>query len=110
ASRYHATSLSVLPSFYLYSCLCTILPKLAFCTDAKVMAPSGAYPTAPVDAGLTEPLLRVANIDPTGNAMGGGAHPDRDGEHAAGAWFAPMSDWGDLENNGTGGSRVAPVC
>jgi N-methylhydantoinase B/oxoprolinase/acetone carboxylase alpha subunit len=88
----------VLPSFYLYTCLSSILPKLVFCTSGKVMAPSGAYPTAAVYAGLTQHLLPVANIDPTGNAMGGGAHPDRDGEHAVGAWFAPMSDWGELEN------------
>jgi N-methylhydantoinase B/oxoprolinase/acetone carboxylase alpha subunit len=98
ASRHHAMSLSVVPCFYLYTCLSSILPKLVFSTGDKVMAPSGAWPSAPVYAGLTQHLLRVANIDPTGNAMGGGAHPDRDGEHAVGAWFAPMSDWGELES------------
>jgi len=98
ASRHHAMSLSVVPCFYLYTCLSSILPKLVFATGDKVMPPSGAYPTAFVYAGLTQHLLRVANIDPTGNSMGGGAHPDRDGEHAVGAWFAPMSDWGELES------------
>jgi acetone carboxylase, alpha subunit len=101
ASRYHATSLSVLPLFYLYSCMSVLLPKLCFGSGAAVMAPSAGFPTAPVYAGLTQHLQRVANIDPTGNAMGAGAHPDRDGEHAAGAWFAPMSDWGELENTET---------
>jgi acetone carboxylase, alpha subunit len=98
ASRHHATSLSVLPLFYLYPEISVLLPKLVFAEGSKVMAPSGAFPTAPVYAGLTQHFLRVANIDPTGNSMGSGAHPDRDGEHAAGAWFAPMSDWGELEN------------
>jgi acetone carboxylase, alpha subunit len=98
AGRHNATSLSVLPLFYIYAEISVLLPKLVFAEGSRVMAPSGAFPTAPVYAGLTQHLLRVANIDPTGNSMGSGAHPDRDGEHAAGAWFAPMSDWGELEN------------
>lgn len=98
ATRYHATSMSVVPLFYMYSCVSILLPKLIFQSGNPVMAPSAAFPSAPVYAGLTQHLLRVANIDPTGNAMGAGAHPDRDGEHAAGAWFAPMSDWGELES------------
>jgi N-methylhydantoinase B/oxoprolinase/acetone carboxylase alpha subunit len=98
ATRYHASTLSVVPDFYIYVGMSVVLPKILFSSGGDVMAPSAAFPTSAVYAGLTQHLLRVANIHPDGNAMGSGAHPDRDGEHAAGAFFAPMSDWGELES------------
>ncbi len=40
----------------------------------------------------------IADITPEINATGAGARPDMDGVHAAGAFFATMSDCGDAED------------
>jgi acetone carboxylase alpha subunit len=49
-------------------------------------------------AGLNQWGEPIADITPEINATGAGARPDRDGVHAAGAFFATMSDCGDAED------------
>lgn len=51
----------------------------------------------PVFGGLNQKGEPIADITPEINATGGGARPDMDGVDAAGAFFATMSDCGDVE-------------
>jgi len=51
----------------------------------------------PVFGGLNQKGEPIADITPEINATGGGARSDMDGVDAAGAFFATMSDCGDVE-------------
>jgi acetophenone carboxylase len=51
-----------------------------------------------VSAGINQWGEPIADITPEINATGAGARPDMDGVHAAGAFFATMSDCGDAED------------
>lgn len=51
-----------------------------------------------LSAGLNQWGEPIADITPEINATGAGARPDQDGVHAAGAFFATMSDCGDAED------------
>ncbi len=48
--------------------------------------------------GLNQKGEPIADITPEINATGGGARPDMDGVDSAGAFFATMSDCGDVES------------
>lgn len=93
------TSLSLLTMFCFNAALHQAVTKALF------SAPGGAKPMAPWYAmiptlqygGLTQHLQVTANASTEMNAAGGGARCDRDGEHAAGPVFAPVSDWGEME-------------
>lgn len=93
------SSLSLLTMFSLNSALHQAVTKAMYAVPgvAKPMAPW--YPQVPTlqYGGLTQHLQVTANVSTEMNAAGGGALHDRDGEHAAGPIFAPVSDWGEME-------------
>ncbi|PXY33234.1 hypothetical protein BAY59_09000 [Prauserella coralliicola] len=93
------SSLSLLTMFSLNSALHQAVTKAMHAVPgvAKPMAPW--YPQVPTlqYGGLTQHLQVTANVSTEMNAAGGGALHDRDGEHAAGPIFAPVSDWGEME-------------
>jgi N-methylhydantoinase B/oxoprolinase/acetone carboxylase alpha subunit len=67
----------------------------------EVIAPWYAMLPTLQYGGLTQHQQLTANISVELNAMGGGAHPDRDGEHAAAPFFATLADWGETEDRET---------
>lgn len=93
------SSLSLLTMFSLNSALHQAVTKAMYAVPgtAKPMAPW--YPQVPTlqYGGLTQHMQVNANVSTEMNAAGGGALHDRDGEHAAGPIFAPVSDWGEME-------------
>ncbi|TCP52999.1 N-methylhydantoinase B/oxoprolinase/acetone carboxylase alpha subunit [Tamaricihabitans halophyticus] len=93
------SSLSLLTMFSLNSALHQAVTKAMYAVPgvAKPMAPW--YPQVPTlqYGGLTQHMQVYANVSTEMNAAGGGALHDRDGEHAAGPIFAPVSDWGEME-------------
>jgi acetone carboxylase alpha subunit len=103
ATREHATSLSMLSGFYLNTTVHTALTKALFSNPGvtEVIAPWYAMLPTLQYGGLTQHLQVTANISVELNAMGGGAHRDRDGEHAAAPFFATLADWGETEDRET---------
>ncbi|OLT40004.1 hypothetical protein BJF85_06585 [Saccharomonospora sp. CUA-673] len=99
ANSEQPSSLSLLTMFSLSSALHQAATKAMFAVPdvAKPMAPW--YPQVPTlqYGGLTQHMQMYANVSTEMNAAGGGALHDRDGEHAAGPIFAPVSDWGEME-------------
>jgi N-methylhydantoinase B/oxoprolinase/acetone carboxylase alpha subunit len=67
----------------------------------QVIAPWYAMLPTLQYGGLTQHMQLTANVSVELNAMGGGAHPDRDGEHAAAPFFATLADWGETEDRET---------
>jgi N-methylhydantoinase B/oxoprolinase/acetone carboxylase alpha subunit len=51
--------------------------------------------------GLNQWNMPVANLMTDINAMGGAAHPHRDGEHSAAPFFAALADYGEMEDRET---------
>lgn len=103
ATREHPTSLSMLAGFYLNTTLHTALTKALFSNPGvtEVIAPWYAMLPTLQYGGLTQHMQLTANISVEINAMGGGAHRDRDGEHAAAPFFAALADWGEMEDRET---------
>ena len=65
----------------------------------EVIAPWYAMLPTLQYGGITQHLQLTANISVELNAMGGGAHRDREtGEHAAAPFFATLADWGETED------------
>ncbi len=103
ATRDHPTSLSMLSAFYLHSATHLCLTKALFSNPAttQVIAPWFAMIPTLQYGGVTQHIQATANVSVEINAMGGGAHPDRDGEHAAAPFFATLADWGEMEDKET---------
>lgn len=103
ATKDHPTSLSMLSGFYLNTTVHTALTKALFSNPGvtEVIAPWYAMLPTLQYGGLTQHMQLTANISVELNAMGGGAHPDRDGEHAAAPFFATLADWGETEDRET---------
>ncbi|MFN8174511.1 MAG: hydantoinase B/oxoprolinase family protein [Solirubrobacteraceae bacterium] len=103
AGREHPTSLSMLAGFYLNTTVHTALMKALFSNPGvvEVIAPWYAMLPTLQYGGLTQHQQLTANISVELNAMGGGAHRDRDGEHAAAPFFATLADWGETEDRET---------
>jgi acetone carboxylase alpha subunit len=103
ATREHPTSLSMLSGFYLNTTVHTALTKALFSNPGvtEVIAPWYAMLPTLQYGGITQHLQLTANISVELNAMGGGAHRDRDGEHAAAPFFATLADWGETEDRET---------
>jgi N-methylhydantoinase B/oxoprolinase/acetone carboxylase alpha subunit len=103
ATRDHPTSLSMLSGFYLNTTVHTALTKALFSNPGvtEVIAPWYAMLPTLQYGGVTQHLQITANISVELNAMGGGAHRDRDGEHAAAPFFATLADWGETEDRET---------
>jgi N-methylhydantoinase B/oxoprolinase/acetone carboxylase alpha subunit len=103
ATKDHPTSLSMLGVFYLNTIVHTALTKALFSDPGvtEVIAPWYAMIPTLQYGGVTQHLQLTANISVELNAMGGGAHRDRDGEHAAAPFFATLADWGEMEDRET---------
>ncbi|ASR38090.1 hypothetical protein BAY61_27235 [Prauserella marina] len=93
------SSLSLLTMFTVNAALHQAVTKAMFAVPggAKPMAPWYAQIPTLQYGGLTQHMQVNANVSTEMNAAGGGALHDRDGEHAAGPIFAPVSDWGEME-------------
>ncbi|MEU3274845.1 hydantoinase B/oxoprolinase family protein [Saccharomonospora sp. NPDC006951] len=93
------SSLSLLTMFMVNAALHQAVTKAMFAVpgSAKPMAPWYAQVPTLQYGGLTQHMQVNANVSTEMNAAGGGALHDRDGEHAAGPIFAPVSDWGEME-------------
>lgn len=93
------TSLSLMTMFSFHAALHQAVTKAMFSAPgvAKPMAPWYAMIPTLQYGGLTQHMQLTANVSTEMNAAGGGARCDRDGEHAAGPVFAPVSDWGEME-------------
>jgi N-methylhydantoinase B/oxoprolinase/acetone carboxylase alpha subunit len=65
----------------------------------KVIAPWHNMIRTFIYGGITQHGEMVGNLCADLNGMGGGAHADRDGEHAIAPIFAPMADLGEQEMN-----------
>lgn len=103
ATKDHPTSLSMLSGFYLNTTVHTALTKALFSNPGvtEVIAPWYAMLPTLQYGGLTQHMQLTANVSVELNAMGGGAHRDRDGEHAAAPFFATLADWGETEDRET---------
>lgn len=103
ATKDHPTSLSMLSGFYLNTTVHTALTKALFSNPGvtEVIAPWYAMLPTLQYGGLTQHMQLTANISVELNAMGGGAHRERDGEHAAAPFFATLADWGETEDRET---------
>ena len=103
ATRDHPTSLSMIAGFYLHSATHLCLTKALFSNPrtTEVIAPWFAMIPTLQYGGVTQHLQATANVSVEINAMGGGAHRDRDGEHAAAPFFATLADWGEMEDRET---------
>ncbi|ONM48476.1 hypothetical protein B0T44_18715 [Nocardia donostiensis] len=93
------SSLSLLTMFSFNAALHQAVTKAMFAAPgtAKPMAPWYAMIPTLQYGGLNQHMQVTANVSTEMNAAGGGALCDRDGEHAAGPVFAPVSDWGEME-------------
>lgn len=93
------SSLSLLTMFSFNAALHQAVTKAMFAAPgvAKPMAPWYAMVPTLQYGGLNQHMQVTANVSTEMNAAGGGAICDRDGEHAAGPVFAPVSDWGEME-------------
>ncbi|MBF6350160.1 hydantoinase B/oxoprolinase family protein [Nocardia flavorosea] len=93
------SSLSLLTMFSFNAALHQAVTKAMFAAPgvAKPMAPWYAMVPTLQYGGLNQHMQVTANVSTEMNAAGGGALCDRDGEHAAGPVFAPVSDWGEME-------------
>ena len=103
ATPNHPTSLSMMTMFYLAAGAHTCFTKALFGRpeSTEVIAPWYSMIPTLQYGGVTQHTQVTANISVELNAMGGGAHTDRDGEHAAGPFFASMADWGEVEDRET---------
>lgn len=103
ATRDHPTSLSMVAGFYLHSATHICMTKALFAnpTTTEVTAPWFAMIPTLQYGGVTQHMQATANVSVEINAMGGGAHRDRDGEHAAAPFFATLADWGEIEDRET---------
>lgn len=103
AGRDHPTSLSMVSGFYLNTVAHVAMTKALFSNPGltEVIAPWYAMVPGLQYGGITQHMHATANAVPELNAMGGGAHRDRDGEHAAAPFFATLADWGETEDRET---------
>ncbi len=103
ATTDHPTSLSMMTMFYLASAAHVCFTKALFGDPGvtEVIAPWFSMIPTLQYGGVTQHTQATANISVELNAMGGGAHSNRDGEHAAGPFFASMADWGEIEDRET---------
>ncbi len=79
------------------------MSKMAFNRpgDIAIIAPWYGMTQSLYYGGLNQWGSPVANLMIDINSMGGGAHPDRDGEHACAPFFASMADYGEIEDRET---------
>lgn len=103
ATTDHPTSLSMVTMFYLGSAAHTCFTKALFGEPGttEVIAPWFSMIPTLQYGGVTQHMQATANVSTELNGMGGGAHSDRDGEHAAGPFFASMADCGEIEDRET---------
>ncbi len=103
ATRDHPTSLSMVSGFYLHTATHICMTKALFANPltTEVTAPWFAMLPTLQYGGVTQHIQATANVSVEINAMGGGAHRDRDGEHAAAPFFATLADWGEIEDRET---------
>lgn len=103
ATTDHPTSLSMMSMFYLASAAHVCFTKALFGNPGvtEVIAPWFSMIPTLQYGGVTQHTQATANVSVELNAMGGGAHSNRDGEHAAGPFFASMADWGEIEERET---------
>ncbi len=103
ATTDHPTSLSMMTVFYLAAGAHSCFTKALFGKPetTEVIAPWFSMIPTLQYGGVTQHVQATANISVELNAMGGGAHSNRDGEHAAGPFFASMADWGEMEERET---------
>lgn len=79
------------------------MSKMAFNRpgDIEIIAPWYGMTQSLYYGGLNQWGSPVANLMIDINSMGGGAHSDRDGEHACAPFFASMADYGEIEDRET---------
>lgn len=103
ATPEHPTGLSMLSSMFLHTATHLAMTKMAFNRPgtSEITAPWYAMVHGLFYGGLNQWGMPVANLMTDINAMGGAAHPDRDGEHAAAPFFAALADYGEMEDRET---------
>jgi N-methylhydantoinase B/oxoprolinase/acetone carboxylase alpha subunit len=103
ASKEHPMGLSMLSTMFLHTATHLCMTKMAFNRPGTVAitAPWYAMVQGLFYGGLNQWNMPVANLMTDINAMGGAAHPDRDGEHAAAPFFAALADYGEMEDRET---------
>lgn len=79
------------------------MSKMAFNRpgDIEIIAPWYGMTQSLYYGGLNQWGSPVANLMIDINSMGGGAHRDRDGEHACAPFFSSMADYGEIEDRET---------
>jgi acetone carboxylase alpha subunit len=99
----HPISLSMLSCMFMHTATHLCLTKMAYNRPGKaeITAPWYAMVQGLFYGGLNQWGAVVANLMTDINAMGGAAHPDRDGEHAAAPFFAALADYGEMEERET---------
>ncbi len=99
----HPTGLSMLSCMFMHTATHTCMTKMAYNRPgtAAITAPWYAMVQGLFYGGLNQWGAVVANLMTDINAMGGAAHPDRDGEHAAAPFFAALADYGEMEERET---------
>jgi N-methylhydantoinase B/oxoprolinase/acetone carboxylase alpha subunit len=95
--------LSMLSTMFLHTATHLAMTKMAFNRPGTtaITAPWYAMVQGLFYGGLNQWNMPVANLMTDINAMGGAAHPDRDGEHAAAPFFAALADYGEMEDRET---------
>ncbi len=103
ATPEHPIGLSMLSTMFLHTACHLAMTKMAFNRPGTtaITAPWYAMVHGLFYGGLNQWGQPVANLMTDINAMGGAAHPDRDGEHAAAPFFAALADYGEMEDRET---------
>jgi N-methylhydantoinase B/oxoprolinase/acetone carboxylase alpha subunit len=103
ATKEQPMGLSMLSTMFLHTATHLCMTKMAFNRPGTVAitAPWYAMVHGLFYGGLNQWNMPVANLMTDINAMGGAAHPDRDGEHAAAPFFAALADYGEMEDRET---------
>lgn len=96
-------ALSMVAACFFQTLMHVCMSKLAFNRpgDVQIIAPWYGMTQAMFYGGLNQWGMPVANLMIDINSMGGGAHPDRDGEHSCAPFFASMADYGEIEDRET---------
>jgi acetone carboxylase, alpha subunit len=103
ATKEVPVGLSMLSTMFLHTATHLCMTKMAFNKPGTVAitAPWYAMVHGLFYGGLNQWNMPVANLMTDINAMGGAAHPHRDGEHAAAPFFAALADYGEMEDRET---------
>ncbi|MCW3066406.1 MAG: hypothetical protein JWN32_3578 [Solirubrobacterales bacterium] len=103
ATKEVPVGLSMLSTMFLHTATHLAMTKMAFNRPGttEITAPWYAMVQGLFYGGLNQWNMPVANLMTDINAMGGAAHRDRDGEHAAAPFFAALADYGEMEDRET---------